>query len=328
MIRKWTTPRTGVNHVPGLNNGIKGDGWIKLITLSFIALIATACSNNSGKSNQTISARAPVRVTHIQNGSISDSLSLSATTFYLSKSKISAPISGYLTKVNVQQGDKVKKGQFIFKMQTVEAQVLQSDTLSRLGNMKIAASSDGTILNVNYSVGDFVQKGGILAKMTSSDNLYLKLFVPFVYQSKINKNGKLTFKLPSGLLVSAVYTKTLSQANTSSQTVLWLFKPNKIQSLPGGLTFSVRVPTTLHKNTQILPKKAVLATTTLDSFWVMKVIQDSIAVKVPIKKGIQTAKKVEILSPQFKSSTKIIISGQYGLEDSTIVQIQNGGNTP
>jgi multidrug efflux pump subunit AcrA (membrane-fusion protein) len=259
---------------------------------------------------------------HIQHGAISDSVSLLATTFYLTQSQISAPISGYLTKVMVQQGDKVHKGQALFKMQTIEAHVLQSDTLSKLGNMKIAASSKGTITNVNYSVGDFVQKGGILAKMASPDNLYLKLFVPFGDQSKINKNGKIKFRLPSGSLVTADYTKTLSQAAAKSQSVVWLFKPNQSKLLPAGLTFSVQVPTTLHKNTQILPKKAVLANTTLTSFWVMKVVQDSIAVKVPIKKGIQTSNKVEVLSPHFNPRDKIIISGQYGLEDSTIVQIQ------
>jgi multidrug efflux pump subunit AcrA (membrane-fusion protein) len=221
-----------------------------------------------------------------------------------------------------QQGDKVQKGQPLFKMQTVEAHVLQSDTLSKLGNIQIAASTNGTITNVSFNVGDFVQKGGILAKMASPNNLYLKLFVPYGDQSKINKNGNLKFRLPSGKRVTAVYAKTLTQAAAKSQSVVWLFKPNQSKLLPAGLTFSVQAPTTMHKNTQILPKKAVLANTTLTSFWVMKVVQDSIAVKVPIQKGIQTSNEVEILSPHFKPNAKIIISGQYGLEDSTIVQIQ------
>ncbi|HYW33927.1 MAG TPA: biotin/lipoyl-binding protein [Balneolaceae bacterium] len=271
---------------------------------------------------QKSTAKAPVNITHIRHGAISDSVSLSATTFYLNKNSISAPISGNITGVNFAQGDKIKKGQLFFSMQTRESQVLQSDTLSNLGKIKIRAPSDGTITNVYYSTGDYVQKGSMLAKIASPDNLYLKLFVPFEYESKISKNRKLNIRLPSGQVVSATYSRTLSQTDTSSQSLIWLFKPNHPQLLPRGITFSVQVPTIRHTDTQILPKRAVLSNTTLNKFWIMKVVHDSIAVKVPVRKGIETSRHVEILRPKFKPSTKIIINGQYGMEDSSLVQIQ------
>ena len=54
----------------------------------------------------------------------------------------------------------------------------------------------------------------------------------------------------------------------------------------------------------------------------MKILGDSMAVKVPVKKGIESMNRIEILSPIFTPSDKILISGNYGLEDSAKVKIQ------
>ncbi|HXL54630.1 MAG TPA: hypothetical protein VN958_00140, partial [Chitinophagaceae bacterium] len=62
--------------------------------------------------------------------------------------------------------------------------------------------------------------------------------------------------------------------------------------------------------------------------WVMKIIDDSTAVKVPVKKGIETGDRIEILSPAFNPSEKILLTGNYGLPDTakvTIMQTQNFG---
>ncbi len=72
----------------------------------------------------------------------------------------------------------------------------------------------------------------------------------------------------------------------------------------------------------ILDKKAVLSDETLNTFWVMKLINDSTAVKVPIQKGIETNDNVEILSPKFSVQDKILLSGNYGLPDTALVIVQ------
>ena len=53
----------------------------------------------------------------------------------------------------------------------------------------------------------------------------------------------------------------------------------------------------------------------------MKLIDSITAVKVPVKKGIETTDKVEILSPVLSDSDKILITGNYGLEDTAKVKI-------
>ena len=55
----------------------------------------------------------------------------------------------------------------------------------------------------------------------------------------------------------------------------------------------------------------------------MKLINDSIAVKTPIKKGIVTDQRVEILEPGFTGADRILLKGNYGLPDTALVRIQH-----
>jgi uncharacterized NAD(P)/FAD-binding protein YdhS len=70
-----------------------------------------------------------------------------------------------------------------------------------------------------------------------------------------------------------------------------------------------------------LPKSAILTDETQADFWVMKMMDSSTAVKTPIKKGIETADRVEILSPVFSNTDKILVTGNYGLGDTAKVKI-------
>ncbi|HAL81083.1 MAG TPA: RND transporter, partial [Mucilaginibacter sp.] len=70
-----------------------------------------------------------------------------------------------------------------------------------------------------------------------------------------------------------------------------------------------------------LPKSAILANETQTAFWVMKLLNDTTAIKVPVKEGIQSGDRVEILSPKFSSQDKIVVTGNYGLTDTAKVKI-------
>ena len=72
----------------------------------------------------------------------------------------------------------------------------------------------------------------------------------------------------------------------------------------------------------MLPKGAVLANETQSEFWVMKLINDTMAVKVDIKKGLENSEKVEITSPSFLKTDRFLMTGNYGLPDTAIVKIK------
>ena len=71
----------------------------------------------------------------------------------------------------------------------------------------------------------------------------------------------------------------------------------------------------------LLPKKALLTNETQDNFWVMKVVQNDMALKVPVEPGIKNDSMVEINTGAITENDVIIVEGGYGLEDSSLVNI-------
>lgn len=69
----------------------------------------------------------------------------------------------------------------------------------------------------------------------------------------------------------------------------------------------------------ILPKSAVQSDETLTEHWVMKLADDSTAVKVPVEVGNSNASEIEIKSTALLPQDRIILTGGYGLEDGAKV---------
>jgi hypothetical protein len=53
----------------------------------------------------------------------------------------------------------------------------------------------------------------------------------------------------------------------------------------------------------------------------MKMINDSTAVKIPVKTGIEKGDTVQIISPHFLPEDKILSGGNYGLPDTALVTV-------
>jgi hypothetical protein len=53
----------------------------------------------------------------------------------------------------------------------------------------------------------------------------------------------------------------------------------------------------------------------------MLLLDSVTAAKVPIKKGVETRERVEILEPRFKAGDKILLTGNFGLPDTARVKI-------
>ncbi len=70
-----------------------------------------------------------------------------------------------------------------------------------------------------------------------------------------------------------------------------------------------------------MPKEAVLGNETQTEFWIMKVINDSTAIRINIRKGYENNNEIEIIEPGFLESDRIILSGNYGLSDTAGISI-------
>lgn len=74
-------------------------------------------------------------------------------------------------------------------------------------------------------------------------------------------------------------------------------------------------------NITSLPKAAVLTDEVQSHFWIMKMIDNVTAVKVPVQKGMEDADRVEIIAPHLSPADKVLLTGNYGLPDTAKVSI-------
>jgi hypothetical protein len=58
----------------------------------------------------------------------------------------------------------------------------------------------------------------------------------------------------------------------------------------------------------------------MQHFWVMKLVNDSTAVKINVTVGLKNNETIEILEPIFASGDRILSKGNYGLADTALVQ--------
>ena len=77
----------------------------------------------------------------------------------------------------------------------------------------------------------------------------------------------------------------------------------------------------LRPSALILPKECILSDEVMKEFWVMKLVNDTLAVKVTVNVGIMNADSAEVISPVFHGSDRILSSGNYGIGDTAVVRI-------
>ena len=265
-----------------------------------------------------------VTVTTPRTGKMAEYTELMATSAFLVKAVIKSPLTGYVEKCSVSPGDKVVKNQVLFQLRTKEAVALQQDSLGSLDIRGIAAmkaSIDGVVAIIDHPQGDFVQEGDALGTLINPGSLVFLLEVPFELTNKIRNGNEYKLILPDNKEINAFVRSILPSMSGASQTQRVVLQPRSVTEIPENLMAKVKIIRTVNNNAVILPKTCILNDEIMKNFWVMKLINDSTAVKILVKPGIQRADSIEVVSPVFGSTDRILTSGNYGLGDTALVRI-------
>ena len=126
--------------------------------------------------------------------------------------------------------------------------------------------------------------------------------------------------IADGKKMMARISSAMPIVDSASQTQNIILKVNE-KNLPINLIGKVRVIKNEKANAVSLPKQSVLSDETQTNFWVMKLIDDSTAAKVPVTKGLEINDRIEIVSPKFLTSDKFLLTGNYGLADTARIKI-------
>ena len=308
-----------------------------LISILLSTLLLTRCGSSSTTDTGTQEADAPrpktpVDVTTVLADSFRAEKTFRGITYYLTSGDIKSPIAGYVTKVYVKIGDQVRKGAPLFGLETKEAYALggknylNDPTLKNIGQLTIRAPEAGLVTVVQAEEREYVQDGTVLASFSAPDMFVFLIEVPVEQDSSVHVGSTCTIQLPNGQKIGGRISRTLAMADSLSQTERFVVKPNRPMVLPARLQLNITFTDQQHNNTQSLPKEAVLANELQTEFWVMKLVNDTTAVRVPVRTGLQRDNRIEIMSPRFSPRDRIVSKGGYGLADTAFVSINHPAN--
>ncbi len=302
---------------------------LKYLFLSGIVLVIASCKSNKAADDEDakVDVQTPVTVATINDSTMVNYTSLNATSVYQQKNYVKANANGYIHDVFTQFGHYVNKGEVLFTVKTKEAESIGNtinilDTSFKFSGLnKIRASQHGYITQLNHQPGDYVQDGEQLAVISDRASFAFLMQLPYEMRQLVKVNQYVLLTLPDGKKLDGKIASFMPTVDTAAQTQGVVIKVSGNDAIPENLVAKARIIKELKQNTQSLPKTAILANETQTEFWVMKLINPTTAVKTPVKKGIETDDRIEILSPKFSPQDKIVVKGNYGLPDTAKVKI-------
>ncbi|HRH51178.1 MAG TPA: efflux RND transporter periplasmic adaptor subunit [Panacibacter sp.] len=303
----------------------------KLIRYVFvIACLYQSCKDDAtinGESDVPVETITPVTLTSPGFGDMSDTIEINAVSSFLLKTNVKATANGYLETSYVELGKYVTKGQTLFMLKTKEAEAL-GNTINQLdtslhfhGTVAVKSPGNGYVTQLSFTSGSYVQDGELLAEITDTKSFAFLLDLPYELKPYISDNNALQLRLPDGTTLNGFIESELPTLDSVAQTQRFIIKTDSKKLIPENLIAKVTITKSRKNNAVILPKAAVLSNEEQTEFWIMQMISDSVAVKVPVEKGLETKQAVEIISPPLTASAKILLTGNYGLEDTAKVRV-------
>jgi multidrug efflux pump subunit AcrA (membrane-fusion protein) len=299
----------------------------KFAGIVIFCLLISSCKRKAATEEAPAEVRTPVTITSIMYDPMEESIDLNATSMFLQKSYVKSNLTGYVKAVNIKFGSAVNAGQTLFTLQTKESQAI-GNTINKLnsgfkfsGVNNVKANANGYVTELSHQVGDYVQDGEQLAVLSDMNSFVFVMNVPYEDKQFVINNKQVELTLPDGTRMLGTIQTSMPFVDSLSQTQAVAIRVHAMQQIPQNLVAKVKIIKSSKASASALPKSAVLSDEAQSEFWVMKLIDDSTAVKTLVKKGIETGDRVEIISPAFNPKERFLLSGNYGLPDTAKISI-------
>jgi len=316
---------TGINSTKGKGKGKKEKGITILVAVAIMSILFGACVSKQSVQENEVSAKTDVKISSPIFNAATHSLSFQAVTRYMQSNDIRSQITGIITTINCSVAQNIHSNQALFTVQPQEAAALKK---SKFSNQILTGYSDtvyarvsGQISKLNVQVGDFVQIGDVLASCVRANSMRIIAFIPVEQIGIIEKTKNCTVTLPDGTLVKGRVSEKLSSAEVQDQTQSYIIEPEKSISLAENINLTVQFTTEQIQDALFVPESAVMGNEEQTNFWLMKLINDSMCIKVPVEKGLKKDSLIEVIGTKLTTADRIISEGAYGLADSARVQI-------
>ncbi|MFA9392506.1 MAG: efflux RND transporter periplasmic adaptor subunit [Prolixibacteraceae bacterium] len=314
-----------MNTTTGTTNWIQQKSPVIILLFLFSGMLFSQCKSHQNQEEESIVSRSDVKLTQAVLMDVDLNETFTGTTRYLQNGTIRAPFSGIITEVNIGLNQKFTPKQELFQLQARESAVLESSSLASglkpMSNQSITSASSGIVSVLFVRKGDFVQEGDVLANFIDQNSLRVLLSVPLENSNLVHKGLSCKLLLPAGTTQDGSIESVAPAANETDQTLTLIVKISKPIDLVENMQLKVRVKTGTITNGIFLPANAIYGNEELSRFWVLKLVNDSLAVQLPIEKGAENDGLIQIVRPEIQVNELFISSGGYGLPDSSLVNI-------
>jgi len=294
----------------------------------FVGLLIFSCnSSTTDSTGETPEVRTPVTVTSVSNMPLNEYIELNATSTYLQQNFVKSNLNGYIQKSNIRFGSLVHRGEPLFVLKTKEASAIgnvvgQLDSTFKFSGVNIIrADVSGYVMQLNHQQGDYVQDGEQLAVISDAKSFMFVMNVPYEDKPYASIGKKVKVFLPDSELLEGTISSSMPLVDSVTQTQSYSIKVNANHPIPQDLIAKVKILKFSINDAETLPKSSVLSDETQTKYWVMKMINDSTAIKIPVTTGLAKGDTLQILSPHFLPDDKILSGGNYGLPDTALVTV-------
>jgi multidrug efflux pump subunit AcrA (membrane-fusion protein) len=299
-----------------------------LFGCSAVLMALAACTGGAPTADEAAPATPVVTVANPVTRTFNNSINFNGVTQYQQKAVIRAGIAGYIHHRGWKTGDIIRAGGTYCTITSKEQEALKNlDQNGILAKFKapipVTAGTGGIITAVNYQNGDFVAEGDVLATLTQQSSLVVLVNVPVEYLDKVKAGTACTILLPDGRRLQTRLQAGLPNADVTVQTQSFIV-PIASTNLPEGANLKITIPLSSPDQAMAVPVSAVQTDETQEHFWVFKLGSGNKAYKVAVTAGKISADSLqEIQTPKLTLKDRIIVTGAYGLADSSAVKIQN-----
>lgn len=292
----------------------------------FALMILVSCGGNNKKTPVQKKTAITVKATTVETRDIKEYQDFNGVTQYQKKESLRSNVTGYVVYLPYERGNRIHQGATFATVRTKEQNALADavkidSSLAQFAKpLRITSNASGIITKLNVVQGDYVAEGDILAVIAQPKTLVVKVNVPFSEKNDMKIGTPCQIIIPGQSTIDEEVTGRLPVIDSINQTQAYLIAlPD--QQLPEHLNVRVRTIIKQDSTAVSIPRSALQTNELLTKFWVMKVFNDTLAVKKDVTPLLQNDSVVQIKSMNVKKGDRVVTEGSYQMQDSTKVKI-------
>ncbi|MWW26016.1 efflux RND transporter periplasmic adaptor subunit [Algibacter lectus] len=300
--------------------------YFNYIAILLILINFSACK----KKAETVSEKkAPINVSvvAVQQNDIKEYLTFNGVTQYQKKENIRSNVTGYISWMKYKIGDNIRNGQTFASVRTKEQDALKeavkidSTLLKFIKPQSIQSNASGVLTVLNITQNDYVAEGDVLATLVQPKSLVVQVNVPYEYKDYVRIGTNCEILLQNEETITGKITSKLPTIDPLAQSQVFLIAlPNA--NLPENLNVQVKTIYREDATAMTIPQTALQTNELLSEFWVLKIVNDSMALKQKVMPLLRNDSIVQVKSESLKVNDLVITEGGYQMQDSTIVSFK------